>query len=313
MSKNKYSFWNNIKSREAKDELIKSTEQIYKNKYYNLWMSKFKWNGLDEDNKEQEQNYIMRKLWSEGTVALRNIKRTGLLAIMPYTISTYNYLDFPEEIMLINERSVSASIIPKSVQIVNKDVALLYAMPNQKSISWIVDYYVAKIAQASVLINNNLSLQNMPFMINCNEDDKKQLEDIVGKILNNEIVVFTGANDINKFQVLLTTAPYIVDKLQAYIVSQENELMTILGIDNSGVQAKKAQMLVDEVNSNNDVINDYGVSIFDEITAWLERANQVLGRNISIEQKSRAVDSSHDYEDISIVEDKEEDVEDGKL
>lgn len=106
---------------------------------------------------------------------------------------------------------------------------------------------------------------------------------------------------------MVTQAPYIVDKLQTYIVSQENELLTILGIDNTGSAAKKAQMVVDEVNANNDVINDYGASIEDELRRWLDRANKVLGRNITIEATSKPVDTTHDYEDASIVESKESD------
>ena len=64
-------------------------------------------------------------------------------------------------------------------------------------------------------------------------------------------------------------------------------------------------MLVDEVNANNDVINDYGTSITEEIKAWIERANKVLDRNISIEAKE-VKDSTEDYEDASITEEKEE-------
>ena len=304
---NKYDFWNYIKAQEKGKDLYRVTKARYYSKYYNLWMSKFIWRGLNEENNEQIQNYIMRKLWSEGTVALRNIPNTDMIAAMPYAVETYNYLDFPETVTLVNERGASTMIIPDTVQIVNKDVALIYALPGQKSIDWIVSYYVDRIAQAAVLVNNNLALQNMPFVIGCDEDDKKRLEDIVGRILNNELVVFTGTSDINKLQALVTSAPYIVDKLQAYIVSQENELLTILGIDNSGSAAKKAQMLVDEVNANNDVINDYGRSIEDEIRGWLERANKVLNKNISIEAKSKPVDTTKDYEDKSIQDDKERD------
>ena len=82
--------------------------------------------------------------------------------------------------------------------------------------------------------------------------------------------------------------------------------MTILGIDNSGTQAKKAQMLVDEVNANNDIINDFGASIEDELRQYLERANKVLNRNISIEAKTKPVDTTKDFEDASITEQKQE-------
>lgn len=307
MAENKSKFWKRRRKIISKDinKLIALTVDTYNNKYYNLWMSKFEWNGLDEDLKEQEENYIMRKLWYDGTVAIRNIKNTNMIAIAPWELQNYNYLGFPETINLINERGASKTIIPSKTLIVNKDVALLFCTPSQKPIKAVVDYYVDRITQAVVLINNNLCLQNMPFVINCTEEDQKRLSDIVDRILNNELVITTASSDINKLQALITQVPFLIDKLQAYIVSMENELLTILGVDNSGVQAKKAQMLVDEVNANNDVINDYGNSIIDELTKWLNRANKVLGRNITIKAKSKPVDTTKDYEDASITIDKE--------
>ena len=284
---------------------INQVAQNLKNKYYNVWMSKFKWSGLDEEIKEQEQNYIMRHFWSEGTVALRNIKGVNLRAMCPWNTETYNYLDFPEKIVLVNKRGVSKTIIPSTPQVVNKDVALLYCLPNHKSISSVVYYYIERMIQVEIVINNNLKLQNIPFVIGVTEEDKDQFDDIIEKILNNELVVFTSVNDIKKLQTLATNAPYIVDKLKTYLVSLENELLTVLGIDNSGAQAKQAQLTVDEVNASNDIINDYGLAIEDEIKAWLERANAVLGRNISIEAKIKPVDSTHDYEDVTITESKE--------
>lgn len=289
---------------EVKAFIIQVAQNL-KNKYYNVWMSKFKWTGLDEEIKEQQENYIMRKFWCLGTVALRNIKNTNLLAMCPWSVEEYNYLDFPEKVVLTNTRGASETIIPSSIQVVNKDVALLYCLPSHKSIESVVNYYVDRMIQVEVVINNNLKLQNIPFVIGVTEEDKGQFGDIIERILNNELVVFTSVNDIKKLQTLATNAPYIVDKLKTYLVSLENELLTILGIDNSGAEAKKAQLTVDEVNASNDIINDYGLAIEDEIKAWLNRANKVLGRNISIEAKIKPVDSTHDYEDVTITESRE--------
>ena len=225
---------------------------------------------------------------------------------MPFATISYNYLDFPETVNLINKRGVSEVIIPSGEQVVNKDVAIVYCLPSHKPIKQLVKYYTDRIAQVEIIINNNLKLQNIPFVIGCNEEDKDSMEDIVERILNNELVVYSAVGDINKLQTLSTTAPYLIDKLKSYQVSLENELLTVLGIDNSGVQAKKAQMLVDEVNANNDAINDFGNCIIDELKSWLERANKVLNRNISIEAKTKPVDTTKDFEDASITEQKQE-------
>ena len=307
MANNKYQFWKRFKGQPNYiQELLQEVSNNYTDKYYNIWMSKFKWTGLDEESKEQQENYIMRKLWSDGSLAIRNIANTNLIALMPFTTISYNYLDFPETVNLINKRGVSEVIIPSGEQVVNKDVAIVYCLPSHKPIKQLVKYYTDRIAQVEIIISNNLKLQNIPFVIGCNEEDKDSMEDIVERILNNELVVYSAVGDINKLQTLATTAPYLIDKLKAYQVSLENELLTTLGIDNSGVQAKKAQMLVDEVNANNDAINDFGNCIIDELKSWLERANKVLNRNISIEAKSKPVDTTKDFEDASITETKQE-------
>ncbi len=307
MANNKYQFWKRFKGQPNYiQELFQEVSTNYTDKYYNIWMSKFKWTGLDEEAKEQQENYIMRKLWSDGSLAIRNIANTNLIALMPFATISYNYLDFPETVNLINKRGVSEVIIPSGEQVVNKDVAIVYCLPSHKPIKQLVKYYTDRIAQVEIIINNNLKLQNIPFVIGCNEEDKDSMEDIVERILNNELVVYSAVGDINKLQTLSTTAPYLIDKLKSYQVSLENELLTILGIDNSGTQAKKAQMLVDEVNANNDAINDFGNCILDELKSWLERANKVLNRNISIEAKSKPVDTTKDFEDASITEQKQE-------
>lgn len=307
MANNKYQFWKRFKGQPNYiQELLQEVSNNYTDKYYNIWMSKFKWTGLDEETKEQQENYIMRKLWSDGSLAIRNIANTNLIALMPFATISYNYLDFPETVNLINKRGVSEVIIPSGEQVVNKDVAIVYCLPSHKPIKQLVKYYTDRIAQVEIIISNNLKLQNIPFVIGCNEEDKDSMEDIVERILNNELVVYSAVGDINKLQTLATTAPYLIDKLKSYQVSLENELLTTLGIDNSGVQAKKAQMLVDEVNANNDAINDFGNCIIDELKSWLERANKVLNRNISIEAKTKPVDTTKDFEDASITEQKQE-------
>ena len=58
MAENKSKFWKRRRKIISKDinKLIALTVDTYNNKYYNLWMSKFEWKGLDEDLKEQEEN-----------------------------------------------------------------------------------------------------------------------------------------------------------------------------------------------------------------------------------------------------------------
>ena len=80
--KGKYAFWNGDGGMTVAD-LASKAKQNYINKYYNIWMSKFKWTGLDEEMAAQEENFIMRKFWSDGTVVAKPIKNTDLMVFAP--------------------------------------------------------------------------------------------------------------------------------------------------------------------------------------------------------------------------------------
>ncbi len=250
-------------------------------------MTKFKWSGLDEEIKDQQENYIMRKFWSNGTVAAFNIKHTQMLGFTLYNAQTYNMYDYAETIVLTNERS--SALIPMEPQVVNKDAVIGWCMPNHKPIKAIVDWYIDRMVQVDMVTATNLELQKMPFLVAVSEEDRKKMEDIVDRILNNEVVVFADLESLQKVQTLATQTPYIIDKLQDYREQLECELLTVLGIDNN--RLNKTHIAMDAINANNDVINDYGQAIENTIKTWIDKINNVFGKNISIEATSKPVTS----------------------
>ena len=289
--KGKYAFWNGDSGMTLAD-LASKTKQDYINKYYNIWMSKFKWSGLDEEVAAKQENFIMRKFWSDGQIAAKQIKNTDLMVYAPWTLTTFDCYDLPETVTLVNLHN--APFIPYEPQVVGKDVVVGWCQPNHKPIATIVDYYVSRMVQVDLVINTNLQLQKMPFLIGVNEIDKDKMEDIVQRILNNEVVVFANLEDLQKVQTLVTQTPYIIDKLNDYKRSLEQELMTFLGVDNNGSKSlEQTHVSVDAVNANNDVINDYGNAIESEINKWLADVNRIFGRNISIKAVSKPVNTVH--------------------
>lgn len=88
-------------------------------------MSKFEWNGLDEDIKDKQENFIMRKLWSDGTVACRKVNHTDTLAFMPWTRKDVDLYDFPITVNLVKLHNASEQVVPSTTQVVDKDVVLI--------------------------------------------------------------------------------------------------------------------------------------------------------------------------------------------
>ena len=256
----------------------------YRNKYYNLYRANFKWTGINY----RQEDYIMRKFWGLGTVSAFRIGGIDELGFAPWTLEEWDMYDMPERVLLVNEHG--SPLIPNTVQTVDKDVVLGYAQKNKKPLKAMVDWYIERIVQVEMVINTNLNLHKMPFLIPV-EDDQAKIEDAVARILNNELVLFVQGADPSVFKAVATGAPYIIDKLHEYKVGLENELKTYLGIDNQGAIEKREQLQLDEINAGNDEINDHAHSILDSMKEFCERIKEVFGAIINVEPTSEPVNS----------------------
>lgn len=280
-------------------ELFDKVKHIYLNKYYNLFMNSLKWNGLTKE----EEDYIMRKLWATGTIAAFNMKDFGTV-YAPYAVQGYGLYDVPTDVTIINERNVPG--FPLQPLKVNKDVVLGFIQRNKKSVFEIVDYYVTRLAQVEMVINTNLELQKLPYLIGMSNTDTRNAETIINKILNNELVVFANLEEVNQVKSLVNGAPYILDKLYLFKNNIESELLTYLGIDNSQIDVDK--LAVDQINANNQMINTNSEGYVNELTKWCEDVAKYLATTISVETTQDLAKSVHqdmDHKDSS-TEDKSE-------
>lgn len=202
--------------------------------------------------------------------------------------------DLPETVVLTNVHG--SPLIPSKVMTVDKDVVLGYIQRNKKPLSMIVEWYIERIAQVEMVINTNLQLHKLPFLIPV-EEDKAKIEDAVDRILNNELVLFVEGVEPNLFKAVATEAPYIIDKLHEYKVGLENELKTYLGVDNQGAVEKREQLQLDEVNAGNDEINDYANNFLDCLNEFCDGIQETLGITISVEPTSKPVEMSGEVHD----------------
>lgn len=281
---------------------FKKYKSIYLNRYYNLFMKYFKFNGLDKN----QANYLMRKFWDTGTVAAFDIKNTDEIGLCQWVANKWNMYDLPEEIQLINKWNLP--FFPKGNQVVDKDVVIGWINPNHKPIKLVVDEYADRMAQVDMVINTNLQLHKMPFLVSTSPENQQKIKDVLNRILNNEIAVFTDADDANAFNAITTDAPYIIDKLYSYKAQLESELLTILGMDNPIVDntGRLQNITVDQENSNNAQINQAQETMTACLEDFFDRVKEVLGYTITFETLVKPVESV--YEDQ--VEDKEQDNED---
>lgn len=258
----------------------------YTNKYYNIFMGMVTFKG-DAITPESE-NYLKRKFWKTGTVAAWKLQHTDLLGFAEYSIQEYNMWDYPAVVNLINRRKLPNEIIPSKPMVVNKDAVIGYFQANQKPVYNIVRDYAVQLSDIDNVMNTNLQLQKLPFIILC--DDEKQaarMKRVLLQILNNDVAVEIPAGDKNSLMITPTASPFIIDKLYEYRTNIENELKTYLGLDNSGGYEKKERMVVDEVNSQRSTITDSSNNFDQCLDNFCKQIKQYLGLELSYEWNHR--------------------------
>jgi len=291
-SESKKFFYGDKSVNETYDEVV----HMLRNKYYNIYRSNFKTEGLNY----REEQYVMNKLWNNGTIAAFKIKHTDQLGYANWARVTWDMYGEPETVNLINE--YGSPLVPTNIITVDKDVVIGYAQSNRKAIKMIVEWYIRRIAQVECIINTNLHLQKMPFVIPVSDkEEKNKLEDAVQRILNNELVICVDGVEPAIFKSVATNVPYVVDKLQNYKKDLENDLLTYLGVNNNGSN-KIEQLQLAEVNSNNEEINLSDSNFNDELSKFCERVQETLGVTIKIEvcsEDAQADGQVHDMEEKS--------------
>lgn len=274
-----------IKTKNA-DYVRRDLITFYLNKYYCLFMNRFKWSG-DIDNEQKE--FLMRQFWSEGTICASKVKGTegstehpnGLLLLTPYAVNGWNIYDYPIAVNLINLKGVK--FIPYTQQEVNKDVVLGFIARNHKGLSSFVKLKVLQIVDIEMIIRTNSKAHKTPFIIPVEPENIEKMREYWSKIESGEDNLFVAIEDADKFKVLSTGVQFILDKLHNYKACLENELREYLGLDNLGVNEKKEHLINSEIQANDEIIESSSNVYLDCLKEFCEGVKNVLGIELNVE------------------------------
>lgn len=280
--------------KEDTNAIRESIRQFYINKFYNLFMSGYSWTGLEP----QEIDYIMRRFWADGRVAAAITKvgnviitnkdhPNGQLVFAKYIPSEWNTYDFATKVTLVNNRGLN--VLPKGDLIVNKDVVLGFIQKNKKGILESIEQKINEIVDVEMVIRLNLKAHKTPYLLEIDNETQERVNQIWNSLESDNPKVAIHSEEIDAIKVLTTGAPYIIDKLKAYEKELIDEVTTFLGMDCLGIQEKPEQLRVDEINSNNDVINDHAGAFITCLEDFAKEVTEYLGIAISVKATSKPV------------------------
>ena len=260
------------RQRASVKDIRKKIMFFYTEKFYNKWMSKYDFPQLNY----QQKHYIMKKLWGQGSVACSLIG-TGIpefeelmidgvidmkenkLIFTPWTFADrYNIYDFPTMARLVNTRGVK--FITPNALVIDKEVVIIYAQKNHKSVFSSIEAKLNELVDVEMKKRLARKSQSQPFIFTFAPEDFEQAKTLQDNLENDEPYMFMPLNESDKVKGFTSGAPYIIDKLEQDRQKIENDILTMLGVNNVGIGEKKEHLIVDEVNANNEDIEQQSYS-----------------------------------------------------
>ena len=266
----------------------------YTEKFFNKWMSKYQFKGLNY----QQQHFIMRKLWSEGTIACSSVKSAnkelaGLiedgsvdmgeneLIFTPWAPDKrFNIYDFPTNVRLINTRGVK--FITTDSLVIDKDVVIIYAQKNHKSVYSSIEAKLLELVDIEMKKRSARKAQSQAWLFTFSEEDKEQAKVLQESLEMDEPYLFAPFDAPDKVKSIASGAPYIVDKFEQDRQKVENDILTMMGVNNVGIGEKKEHLIVDEVNANNQDIQEQDNSYESQLSMDFDRINKIFSKSIKV-------------------------------
>lgn len=262
--------------------------------FYNLWMGKFTIKGMNY----RQNDFFMRKLWSEGSVAIFRKKYMDdgedAVGLAQWSaVDYYDGLDMPTIAQFVQNRGDMS--IPLEPQVIDRECVVGWAQRSHRPICATMDLYASKLASIDMLISINEKVQKMPWLVNVPEGGEQKIREMYNALDNDEPVLFLDMDGVD-LRALISGAPYNLDKLYNYRQAYLNDALTFLGVNNLGNVEKKERLISDEVNHNNDLIRSNNDNFKNPINEFLKRANDVLGFNFElVENKTYTPEDTDDF------------------
>lgn len=150
----------------------------------------------------------------------------------------------------------------------------------------IIDF-IPRLANCYRTIDVNLHSMKTPVIILTDKENYLTVSNAYQQIDDNMNVIIgvDGILDMKNFQALNTGAEYVADKVHMEIHQIWNDIYTILGIENSD-QDKKERKVVDEVQSNLQVVEMYRNARLKPRELACEKFSEILGTEVTVEFNS---------------------------
>ena len=119
-----------------------------------------------------------------------------------------------------------------------------------------MDLFSYRLYECDRTCDVNVKAQKHPVMVICDENQRLTMENLYSQYDGNEPFIFGDKNQLDEknLRAINTNAQIVLKQIDEHKKEIWNEALTYLGINNINVE-KKERAVVDEINSNNELVN----------------------------------------------------------
>lgn len=259
------------------------------NEFTNLAINRFSWENLPVGLTSEHLEYL---LISHGQLMCFNDDMNGTLILPCFGTTDINVYGLPTEYNVYAENGK----YDKKISI--DDGVIIRNNPLGTSDFPTLEVFAKRIDDVEMTQDVNLFQQCIPKLVLGDEDSKLTMKNLIEQIKNYKFAIFgkkSLVNNISTSDVLDTSSPYILDKLQQQKTDLKNELLTYLGINNNN-NVKKERMIVDEVNANNEYTSINLDLMYDLRKKACKEINEKFGLNISVKKREVKENGKNDID-----------------
>lgn len=273
-----------------------------------LATSLFTWKGLDDVAGTGASRFLEQVLYENGRACFVKDTKNGLgyLALRVNPSDKLNVYELPTKVMAWSLGYNETYDFDDVIYIMNNEL--------QKPTLEFMELFAYRLYDTERITDTNLNAIRTPVLIEGDTKTILTLKNVYMQYSGNIPFIFGNKQfDIsNKLNVLKTDAPYLVDKLDVHKHQIFNDALTILGIDNANTD-KKERLIVNEVESNEDLVNYYLNCWYKTRKKACDDINKKFGLNIEIVLNKDVIDLLNETENDIIDNENNGGDDDGSL
>lgn len=282
-------------------------KSYYYNKYLNLWLNRFKINGLTK----AQRVWLLKTMWFENQpiCAFKGLDLDkSYLGMLPekeqaelggnvglcfstFATSQYNMYACDATGYIINNLGVP--YIPGGVQKVGKDVVVLYPTYPGKSLKYYALPILNTLVDLRMMARKGTLLATGGAGIEVNGDCPQRADTLAQKMLSDEAIAFIESGETKSINPFNLSFQWNADKIRMELEANEAELRCLLGIQSVATE-KKERLISDEANSLSEMCELSKDCLLNPLKEFFAEIKEVLGFTVAIEDPYERKEETED-------------------